>query len=245
MYHRRKVLVDFNLLFLRLIAYRRDAQRIFTGRQVLELKLAFFVGYRSLSATHNQNGGIRYVLFRTFHKDMAGNHIAFPYRVCGNSRTDTHHGKHQRQYIMFHLNNRFYFCYRFSSYGLTFNIYSLKNQLFNGTIPVSTVGTADTRRWYGEYQALVRQIPNVGTTNTKRWYGKYRTLVQTISKGNGIRGSAERNHPIRFSLDDGRIGFVFHHPQQRTHRVLYFAAIRFVRTEVRQQTDSDQRSSGV
>jgi len=124
---------------------------------------------------------------------------------------------------MFHLNNRFYFCYRFSSYGLTFNIYSLKNQLFNGTIPVSTVGTA----------------------NTKRWYGKYRTLVQTISKGNGIRGSAERNHPIRFSLDDGRIGFVFHHPQQRTHRVLYFAAIRFVRTEVRQQTDSNQRSSGV
>ena len=32
MYHRRKVLVDFNLFFLRLIAYRRDAQRILTDR---------------------------------------------------------------------------------------------------------------------------------------------------------------------------------------------------------------------
>ncbi|WP_195500742.1 hypothetical protein [Bacteroides clarus] len=81
---------------------------------------------------------------------------------------------------MFHLNNRFYFCYRFSSYGLTFNIYSLKNQLFNGTIPVSTVGTANTKRWYGEYQALVRQIPNVGTTDTKRWYNEYQALVRQI-----------------------------------------------------------------
>jgi hypothetical protein len=77
---------------------------------------------------------------------------------------------------------------------------------------------------------LVWSIPGVGTT---------------LSKGNGIRGSAERGHPTRFSLYDGRIGFAFHHLQQRAHRVLQLAAVRRVRTEVRQQADDNQRVGGV
>lgn len=150
---------------------------------------------------------------------MAGNHVAFPDRVCGNGCTDTCHSKHQRQYNLFHLNNRFYFSYLM--------------------IPIL-------------YRYLVRQVPKAGTTDTKHRYNEYLTLVwsipgvgTTLSKGNGIRGSAERGHPTRFSLYDGRIGFAFHHLQQRAHRVLQLAAVRRVRTEVRQQADDNQRVGGV
>lgn len=75
--------------------------------------------------------------------------------------------------------------------------------------------------------------------------GKHNGVCTTLSKGNGIRGSAERGHPTRFSLYDGRIGFAFHHLQQRAHRVLQLATVRRVRTEVRQQADDNQRVGGV
>lgn len=167
MHHRRKVLVYFNRLFLCLIAYGGYAQRIFARRQVLELELTFFIGHCSLSAAYNQNGGIRYILFRTFYKNMAGNHVAFPDRVCGNGCTDTCHSKHQRQYNLFHLNNRFYFSYLM--------IPILYRYLVR---QVPKAGTTDTKHWYGEYQRLVHRIPSIGTTNTQRWYGAYQALVQ-------------------------------------------------------------------
>lgn len=114
------------------------------------------------------------------------------------------------------------------------------------------LGTASTKGRYDGYQTLVRRVPKIGTSNTKHRYNEYPTLVwsipgvgTTLSKGNGIRGSAERGHPTRFSLYDGRIGFAFHHLQQRTHRVLQLAAVRRVRTEVRQQADDNQRVGGV
>ena len=167
MHHRRKVLVYFNRLFLCLIAYGGYAQRIFARRQVLELELTFFIGHCSLSAAYNQNGGIRYILFRTFYKNMAGNHVAFPDRVCGNGCADTCHSKHQRQYNLFHLNNRFYFSYLM--------IPILYRYLVR---QVPKAGTTDTKHWYGEYQRLVHRIPSIGTTNTQRWYGAYQALVQ-------------------------------------------------------------------
>ena len=108
MYNGGEVFVHLDLLFLCFIAYRGYAQGVFARRKVLEFKLAFFIRHRSLSAAHYQNSGIRYVLLRAFHKDMAGNHIAFPDGICSNSCVDACHGKHQRQYIMFHLNNRFF-----------------------------------------------------------------------------------------------------------------------------------------
>lgn len=128
----------------------------------------------------------------------------------------------------------------------------LRFQLLNDTNSVPVLGTASTKGGYDGYQTLVRRVPKIGTSNTKHRYNEYPTLVwsipgvgTTLSKGNGIRGSAERGHPTRFSLYDGRIGFAFHHLQQRAHRVLQLAAVRRVRTEVRQQADDNQRVGGV
>ena len=43
-------------------------------------------------------------------------------------------------------------------------------------------------------------------------------------------------------LYDRRVGCIFEHPQQSTHRMQHFAAVRFVRTEVGQQPYDNQRS---
>ena len=55
---------------------------------------------------------------------------------------------------------------------------TLATKFFLLTLP--SVGTDRTRRWYGQYQALVRTVPSVGTDSTKRWYGQYQALVRTV-----------------------------------------------------------------
>lgn len=124
--------------------------------------------------------------------------------------------------------------------------------LLNDTNSVPVLGTTSTKGRYNGYQALVQRIPKVGTSNTKHRYDKYQTLVWSIpsvdtitSESNGKRGSAKRNHPVRLPVDNGSGGCAFNHLQQRTHRVLQLAAVRRVRTEVRQQTDDNQRVGGV
>ena len=102
MYDGSKVLAHRHLLLLGLVTHCRHTELVFSRRKLAELKLSFFIGNRSLPTADNQNRGIRYIFLRTFHYHMAGNHIAFFYRIYGKSYAGTYHCKYQRQNVLFH-----------------------------------------------------------------------------------------------------------------------------------------------
>ena len=102
MYDGSKVLAHRHLLLLGLVTHCRHTELVFSRRKLAELKLSFFIGNRSLTTADNQNRGIRYIFLRTFHYHMAGNHIAFFYRIYGKSYAGTYHCKYQRQNVLFH-----------------------------------------------------------------------------------------------------------------------------------------------
>lgn len=62
---------------------------------------------------------------------------------------------------------------------------------------------------------------------------------QSVTKQGGARSEITRHV---FAFYDRRVGCIFEHPQQSTHRMQHFAAVRFVRTEVGQQPYDNQRS---
>lgn len=62
---------------------------------------------------------------------------------------------------------------------------------------------------------------------------------QSVTKQGGARSEITR-HVLPFTT--GVVGCIFEHPQQSTHRMQHFAAVRFVRTEVGQQPYDNQRS---
>lgn len=78
MYHRRKVLVDFNLLFLRLIFTAETRNVYLPAGRFLNSNWPSSLDTTSLSATHTIKT-VAYGMFSSepFYKDMAGNHIAF------------------------------------------------------------------------------------------------------------------------------------------------------------------------
>ena len=45
-------------------------------------------------------------------------------------------------------------------------------------IPQIVTLIPSTKGRYDGYQTLVHRIPSIGTTNTQRWYGAYQALVQ-------------------------------------------------------------------
>lgn len=62
---------------------------------------------------------------------------------------------------------------------------------------------------------------------------------QSVTKQGGARSEITR-HVLPFTT--GVSVGIFEHPQQSTHRMQHFAAVRFVRTEVGQQPYDNQRS---
>ncbi|KAB5276165.1 hypothetical protein DW989_14520 [Bacteroides stercoris] len=60
-------------------------------------------------------------------------------------------------------------------------------------------GTRNTNRWYGSYQALVREVPHYGTRTTKRWYTEYQLPVAEVPPF-GTRSTASRYRQITYSL---------------------------------------------
>lgn len=48
---------------------------------------------------------------------------------------------------------------------------------------VPSKGTKNIRRWYGQYQALIRAIPRDGTSATTRRYDRYHRVKQTSVPG--------------------------------------------------------------
>lgn len=126
---------------------------------------------------------------------MAGNHVAFPDRVCSNGCADTCHSKHQRQYNLFHLNNRFYFSYLMIPIQYRYLVRQ-----------VPKAGTTDTKHWYNEYQRLVHRIPSIGTTNTKRWYGAYQALIQSHQRVTEKGGARSETTRYGFPLTTGVAG---------------------------------------
>ena len=110
---------------------------------------------------------------------------------------------------------------------------------------VPKAGTTDTKHWYNEYQRLVHRIPSIGTTNTKRWYGAYQALIQSHQRVTEKGGARSETTRYGFPLTTGVAGALSTTCNRGRIGLLQLAAVRRVRTEVRQQTDDNQRVGGV